>query len=144
MSTTGVEAFDTTLQKTHVWLNGIMAELGWEDRQKAYLALRATLHALRDRLIPEEAVHLGAQLPMLIRGFYYEGWHPSGKPLKEHREQFLSHLNESFRNDPGVNAEQVSRAVFRVLAGSISSGEIADVKGLLPKDLEALWPQEGG
>ena len=144
MSTTGIEAFDSTLQKTHIWLNSVMAELGWEDRQKAYLALRATLHALRDRLIIEEVTHLGAQLPMLVRGFYYEGWHPSGKPLKEHKEQFLSHINESFRNDPDVNAEQVACAVFRVLANYIASGEIADVKSLLPKDLEALWPQAGG
>jgi uncharacterized protein (DUF2267 family) len=32
------------------------------------------LHALRDRLPPEIAVHLSAQLPMLVRGIYYEGW----------------------------------------------------------------------
>jgi uncharacterized protein (DUF2267 family) len=30
------------------------------------------LHALRDRLTVEEASDLAAQLPMLIRGLYYE------------------------------------------------------------------------
>ena len=50
MSATGLEVFDRTLHKTHAWLKAIMEELGTEDRHKAYLALRAVLHALRDRL----------------------------------------------------------------------------------------------
>jgi hypothetical protein len=28
-------------------------------------------------------VHLGAQLPLLVRGIYYEGWHMAGKPTRE-------------------------------------------------------------
>lgn len=91
MSMTGLEVFDATVQKTHEWLKALMEELGWqEDRQRAYLALRAVLHALRDRLLLREALHLGAQLPMLIRSFYYEGWNPTHTPLKErHTEEFL-------------------------------------------------------
>jgi uncharacterized protein (DUF2267 family) len=76
MSITGLEVFDTTLQKTNEWLQEIMQEFGTENRQQAYAALRATLHTLRERLPTEETAHLGAQLPMLIRGIYYEGWHP--------------------------------------------------------------------
>ena len=62
MSTTGLAVFDTTVQKTNVWLKGIMQELGWEDRHKAYMALYTTLHALRDRLTLEETAQFGAQL----------------------------------------------------------------------------------
>jgi len=69
MSNTILDVFDASLQKTQVWFNDLMSELGWQEQpQKAYLALRAALHALRDRLTVEEAVHLGAQLPILIRG----------------------------------------------------------------------------
>jgi uncharacterized protein (DUF2267 family) len=43
--------------------------------------LRATLHALRDRLIIDEVAQLSAQLPMLIRGLYYKGWDPTKTAL---------------------------------------------------------------
>jgi uncharacterized protein (DUF2267 family) len=90
MSTTGLEIFDTTLQKTHVWLNDVMHKLGWQDeRPRAYLALRTVLHALRDRLPVEEATHLGAQLPMLIRGFYYENY-PSISPSRSGTKRSFS------------------------------------------------------
>ncbi len=72
MATTGLKAFDTTVEKTNLWLKEIMAEMGTNDRHRAYLALSAVLHALRDRLPMEEAIQLGAQLPMLIRGLFYE------------------------------------------------------------------------
>jgi len=138
---TGLEVFDTTVHKTHIWLNDIMQELGWEDRYKAYGGLRTTLHALRDRLTVEETAQLAAQLPMLIRGLYYEGWDPTGKPQKvRHKEAFLTPIREHFRNDPRVNAEQVARAVLKVLTQHVSEGEIADIKHLFPTELRELWP----
>ena len=143
MSTTGLEAFDTTLQKTQIWLNDLMAELGWpeEDRSRAYLALRSVLHALRDRLTAEEAVHLGAQLPMLVRGFYYEDWKLSGKPVKErHKDDFLAHVKNAFHGDQRVSPEEIARAVLKVLDRHVTRGEAQDVKGILPHELRELWP----
>ena len=142
MSSSVLEVFDASLQKTQVWLNDLMKEIGWEDKpQKACLALRTGLHALRDRLTVEEAVHLGAQLPILIRGVYYEGWKLTGKPVKErHRSEFLDHVAKAFRVDETVDPEKVMRAVLSVLARHISPGETENVKGLLPKSLQELWP----
>ena len=142
MSTTGLEVFDTTLQKTHIWLNDITDELHWDDRFRGYKALRAGLHALRDRLTVEEAAHLGAQLPMLIRGLYYEGWTPAGKPNKTRsKDEFLAPIHEQFRGDPEVDPERVARAVFKVLAKRVTEGEIQDVRSMFPKDLADLWPE---
>jgi uncharacterized protein (DUF2267 family) len=87
---TSPDVFEGTLQKTQVWLNDLMFELDWEDRpQKAYLALRTVLHALRDRLTVEEAVQLGAQLPMLVRGFYFEGWTLREQATRNAQEDFF-------------------------------------------------------
>jgi uncharacterized protein (DUF2267 family) len=141
MSVTTLDVFETTLHKTNSWLNELMQVLGWQDKRKAYLALRVTLHALRDRLTIEEVAQLGAQLPMLIRGFYYEGWDPTGKPLKErHKEQFLARIEQQFRGDESIDPERVARAVFTVLANRISEGEIEDVKHVLPAEMRDLWP----
>jgi len=141
MATTGLDTFDTSLQKSNIWLKEIMEDQGWEDRHRAYLALRSVLHTLRDRLPPDEATDLGAQLPMLIRGLYYEGYKPSGKPTKEHKEQFLSHVSKAFQNDPEIDPERVVRSVLGLLARRVSEGEIKDVRGSLPKDIHDLWPQ---
>ena len=134
--------FDGTRQKTQLWLNDIMDELDWQDHpHKAYLALRTVLHALRDRLTVEEAVQLGAQLPMLVRGFYYEGWTLRGKPRKErHKEDFLAHIKEAFKDDFTSRPESIARAVFKTLVRHTSQGEIDDVKHSLPKALHELWP----
>ncbi|MEN2981558.1 MAG: DUF2267 domain-containing protein [Thermus sp.] len=144
MSATGLEVFDTTLHKTHAWLKAIMEALGAEDRHRAYMALRAVLHALRDRLPVEEVAQLGAELPMLVRGLYYEGWDPTGKPLKErHKEEFLAHVARELRtpSGPALDPEAAARAVFQVLAQKVSEGEIRDVQNLLPKELRELWPR---
>jgi uncharacterized protein (DUF2267 family) len=141
MSATGLEVFDTTLHKTHRWLNELMLIMDWQDRHRAYLAMRATLHALRDRLTVEETAQLAAQLPMLIRGFYYEGWDPTGQPVKErHLEQFLAHITQYFRDEDFCDAERIARGVFTILATRVTEGEIEDVKQVLPEEIRSLWP----
>jgi uncharacterized protein (DUF2267 family) len=144
MPNQGLEIFDRTLQKTHEWLNDIMKLLNWNDRQKAYTALRGTIQALRDRLPNEVAVKFGAQLPMLVRGFYYEGWKPSIAPVKvKSSEDFVdfisSHLNSVHLEDE-TDREQVVRAVLQVIAKHVSEGEIELIKQVLPRSLALLWP----
>jgi uncharacterized protein (DUF2267 family) len=143
MNQGAMAAFDSTIQTTNIWLNDILEQLGWEGRHRAYQALRAVLHALRDRLSVDQAASLAAQLPMLVRGIYYEGWHPHGKPLKErHKEEFLLHIETAFRDDPDVNAELVVKAVFQVLAKHVASGEIEILKHNLPSELRSLWTED--
>ena len=66
---TAHDLFDGTLPKTQIWLNDLMSELDWENHpHKAYLLSSGAARFTRDRLTLEEAVQLGAQLPMLVRG----------------------------------------------------------------------------
>ena len=75
MSASGLDVFDKTLQTTHLWLDEIQAELG-PDRQVAWKVLSVVLHKLRDRLPVQLAAHLGAELPLLVRGVYYDQFQP--------------------------------------------------------------------
>jgi uncharacterized protein (DUF2267 family) len=132
-----VEVFDATLEKTYLWLNELAEELGTGDRRQAYQVLRAFLHALRDRLPVETAAKLGAQLPMLVRGFYYEGWDPTHKPEKMHLEGFLDHIRRGANLDPD-QVEMAVRAASKTLQRHVTSGELAKSLGILPNDIFRL------
>jgi uncharacterized protein (DUF2267 family) len=147
MTRTGLDVFDTTTQKTNEWLRDISRELADENRRHAYLALRGTLHAIRDFLPLDESAQLSAQLPMLIRGLYFEGWKPSVTPeTNRSRESFLSRVDDAmertlWNEDVQYDTEQAARAVIRVLALYVSEGELEQVKHTLPQHVRELWPE---
>jgi uncharacterized protein (DUF2267 family) len=142
MSATGLDVFDKTVQTTNAWLKEIMEVIG-PDRRRAYRVLAAVLHALRDRLTVDEAAQLGAQLPILVRGLYYDRWHhPAGKPERlRHKEEFLAAVAAELDDIGPINPENATRAVFSVLEHHIAPGEIEDVKTTLPTQLRELWPR---
>ncbi len=141
MTTAARSVFENTLQKTDQWLNEVQQQMGTDDPHHAYRALHAVLMALRDRITPEEATDLGAQLPMLIRGLYYDQWNPSKTPTRERsRESFLDHIDELLQDDPRIDPETATRAVFSVLDRHVTAGEVRHVKEMLPKELRVLWP----
>jgi uncharacterized protein (DUF2267 family) len=142
MSTLAI--LDRSVQKANIWIRDTNYELGWFTFQRGYLSLRAVLHALRDRLTTQEIAQLAAQLPIFIRGIYYEGWNPAQTPIKSRgKELFLSQIRAQFANtrNPDVDTEHITRAIFRVLCKHISKGEIDQIKNLLPKELREFWPE---
>ncbi len=142
MSTTGLPTFDRTLQESNAWLNSLMQHLHSEDRHFAYIALRATLHALRDRVGPENASHFAAQLPMLLRGLFYEGWHMAGSPTREHNKaQFLDRVRQEMPKPLERDAERAARAVFEVVWEKMDAGAVAKAIRILPEDVRDLWPR---
>lgn len=134
--------FESTLQKTNVWLNEICERLHWEgDHQKAYQALRAVLHVLRDRLPVEEAAHLGAQLPMLVRGFYYDGWRPAQTPVKVKTvQEFYDAVRENCPANRNLNPLRCTAAVMAVLGAHVSQSEVEKLRAIFPPRLRDLWP----
>lgn len=143
MATTGLAVFDTTINETNQWLKALEAELLIDDRHKAYLALRAVLHALRDRLSPGGAMRLGAQMPMLLRGLYVEGWRPDETPVRTHSvEAFAAKVAEELPPDFGFEPDFLARMVIRALWGQMSGGAMRKAREEVPEALRALWPDE--
>jgi len=128
-----------SVEKTHIWLNDLSEALGAEDRQYAYRALRAVLHALRDRLTVDMAAKLAAQLPTLIRGIYYEDWDPSRTPLAiRDVGAFLDHVAAEGHMAGETEASLAVGAVISVLRAHLAAGEIDHVLAVLPDSFSVL------
>lgn len=139
MSANGLDVFDKTLETTHIWLNEICADLG-PDKQVAWKVLSTVLHKLRDRLPIGLAAHLGAQLPLLVRGVYYDQFEPSKLPTEcNSREEFVAEVAEWLSDIRPVDPDQAVRSVFRVLSRHISEGQVAKVREALPRGLRQSW-----
>lgn len=142
MSATGLEVFDKTLQTTNIWLQEIMEDLG-PDRQVAWRSLGAVLRTLRDRLPIELAAHLGAQLPLLVRGTYYEQWHPSAQPRPSRSlDEFLEPVGRDLSGLRPINVQDAVRSVFKVLSAHVDRGQAENVRDALPDEVRRLWPAE--
>ena len=136
------DVFAQTVQKSNLWLKQVMAEIGTDDKHRAYTALKSVLQTLRDRLTVEEATDLAAQMPALIRGIFFEGWKPVDKPVKYSREEFTDRIREQFRNLSGINHGEIIRGVFRVLQENIPEGEINHIIGTMPEEFAEFWMQD--
>ena len=141
MSANGLEVFDRTLQITHIWLDEIIEELH-TDRQTAWRVLGAVLRALRDRLPPGLSAHLSAELPLLVRGAYFEHWKPGEETLKLRTlAEFLERVSAGLTHGKPIGSLDATRAVFAVLARHLDKGQIEKVSHALPADLREFWPR---
>lgn len=140
MPSSGHPTFDKTLQESNLWLKELASTLHTGDRETAYRVLRATFHALRDRIGPQNAVHLGAQLPMLLRGLYYEGFRIEDATTERHLKPFLEHVRSELPATIGLDIEDAVKGVFWVMADKIDPREIAKIANVLPAELRALLP----
>lgn len=140
MATAQLSAIDSSTEKTNRVLKEIEQAFGWppERRHQSYAALSTVLHCLRDRLPIGEAAQLGAQLPLLIRGVYYDGWNPGRVPMKMDRAEFLGRIRQSFRFEVDGGPEQLVRVVTRALRQYVTDGEWDDVTSTMPGDLRAI------
>ncbi|MEF8816612.1 MAG: DUF2267 domain-containing protein [Salinibacter sp.] len=132
-----------SVHTTSAWLKHVADELGHEDKQKAYHALRGVLFALRDRLPVDEVMNLSAQLPTLIRGVYFEGYKAAGKPERyRDQDEFFDRVWEELEVVDGGAPEAATRAVLAMLEDKVSEGEIEDIQHMLPASLNSLWDDE--
>lgn len=134
-----MDVFDRTLQTTNIWLDEIIQEIG-SDRQIAWKVLSTVLHKLRDRLPLDLAAHLGAQLPLLVRGAYYDQFEPARLPTDcDTKEELAEEIGEWLSDVRPIDPEAAMNAVFRVLSRHITESQIAKVRGALPRGIRQSW-----
>ncbi|HEU5016875.1 MAG TPA: DUF2267 domain-containing protein [Pseudolabrys sp.] len=128
-----------TLQTTNLWLDDVAEFIG-PDRQTAWHALGAVLRTLRDRLPLNLSVHLGAELPILIRGLYYDQWRPSEQPTKwRSADEFLEQVTERLDRVKPVNVTQAARGVFHAIDHYVEPHQVEHVRNALPEPVRILW-----
>lgn len=139
MSANGLEVFDKTLQTTHIWLNEISQAIG-PDRRLAWKVLSVVLHKLRDRLPVEVSAHLGAELPLLIRGVYYDQYRPAAQPSAcRNWPDFVAEVQEWLADARPVDARDATLAVLAVLSRHLPPGQVEKVKDALPSSIRSAW-----
>jgi uncharacterized protein (DUF2267 family) len=141
MATTGLEVFDKTLHTTNQWLDEICAEIG-PDKHLAWHVLGAVLRSIRDELLIGQSAHLAAQLPLLIRGAYFDQYRPAAQPVAERsQEDFIARIRQELAGCRPVRPDLAATAVMRTLNRHITEGQVKKARDALPKGIRALWPE---
>lgn len=139
MSVNGLDVFDRTLHTTNAWLKEISEELD-VDRHAAWKILSTVLHKLRDRLPVDLSAHLGSQLPLLIRGVYYDQYQPAKQPTRcSSLDEFVEEVGEWLTDAKSVEPRRAIEAVCHVLSRHLAPGQVDKVRANLPKAIRALW-----
>jgi uncharacterized protein (DUF2267 family) len=141
MATTGLEVFDKTLHTTNLWLDEISAEIG-PDRHLAWHVLGAVLRSIRDEMQVEQSAHFAAQLPLLIRGAYFDQYRPATQPASARsHDDFVARIQHDLSGSRPINAEAAAATVMRTLNRHVTGGQVRKVRDALPKGVRAMWPE---
>jgi uncharacterized protein (DUF2267 family) len=133
-----LDVIDRTVAKTYEWLHQVAERDDFDDLNRAYHVLRSVLHALRDRVEPNVAAHVAAQLPMLVRGIFYEGWDPAKTPMRMSLPEFLSRVEKEAGLKGTSEAEEAVRAVMAVCWAELGEGTMGHLISVLPSDFAVL------
>jgi uncharacterized protein (DUF2267 family) len=126
--------------EANVWLKKVAECTGIADRDRAGRVFRAVLHALRDRLPAIEAAHLGAQLPIIWKGVYYDGYKPNREPARIRNEadwlHFIGSKDYAQSGDfpSPEDARQAFTGVMQALRALLSPGQFEQVEQALHQE----------
>jgi len=137
-----IKTFKTTLDHTELFIKKMMETKEFRTPNHAFVVLRATMKALRDRIGPGEALHLGGQLPALLRGYYFEGFDMANlsnpKIKSKGTNEFFGQVRDYLDAYDFMELERVVPIALNVLLDGIDDGEADQVVNQLPKDLQDL------
>lgn len=138
--------FEKYASKGNEIVKQVAQALGDPDgTDRAASILRSVLHALRNVMIPEEAVQFMGQLPLVLKGVFVDGWDLQQKKKVRNMQDFLEEAREAagnaaakdFGNDQ--EATRTIKEVINVLRLHFSEGQVEHTKDVLPKHLQELF-----
>jgi uncharacterized protein (DUF2267 family) len=114
------------------------------DERRAETLIFAVFQELRDRLTPEEAADVAAQLPHSLQMLWLSFDYPGRRVRRVHEYQFLEEVRRMVGFEAKSHAEEAVVCVFSVLQEALGSptgreGEARHVFSQLPSDLKELW-----
>lgn len=140
MGSEGLDVIEHSVHLAHDWVNELTGRLDWSSKRSALRLMRVTMHHIRDHLPVDELAQFSAQLPVLVRGFFFEGWVPKRTPIKErHEYEFVAYIDEQMADTEEYRGREDIKCVFDLLNARLSRGEIEDVRACLPADLRDIW-----
>lgn len=139
--------FNQYAAEGNTFMKAYAKELGLsKDHDKAGRILTTILHGIRSMISTEESLQLIAQLPMFLKAIYVNGWAIKTKKEKiKSMEDFIDHLRTISKKtslvdfDSNEIAEEDVFSTFNMLRNYVSSGQMDDVIGQLPKQLKRLF-----
>jgi uncharacterized protein (DUF2267 family) len=137
-----VPILENNIHQTMDWIYAIEEACHWDEnnQKKAFLALKAVLHQLRDLLPIESAAQLGDLLPIVIRGIFFENWKPTTPQVPEpKREDILKNMTSALYPYHSVDVEQTVRGVLQVLKQKLPTNELEAIIRGLPKELREFY-----
>ena len=138
-----LHVFDPHLETATAWLNELgetLAIAPAHHPQRTLRALRAGLHAIRDRLPAKDVVELGNKLPTLIRGVFYEAWKFDNDHTRiRDPEALLARVAQKLATERGLDPAGVLRAVIQLLGSHVPSEELSDITATLPRSIAIWW-----
>ncbi|MFZ2064318.1 MAG: DUF2267 domain-containing protein [Candidatus Binatus sp.] len=114
------------------------------DERRAEAVIFAVFQELRDRLTPDEAAKVAAQLPASLKMLWVSFDRPDRQVRRLHEPQFLGEVGRMAAIDNEIETERAVVAVFGALQDALGSvtgttGAAGHVMGQLPADLKRLW-----
>jgi uncharacterized protein (DUF2267 family) len=133
------EVIEKTLEETNHVLSLVENHYGWKgQRNQSYEAVRVILHVLRDRMTIDQVALFSNQLPLLMRGVYYEGWKPSADAVQTSGQGFVEQVREKYFQSTTEDIEDLISVVFGALIDCMDPEGAEIIKRELPEDVSRL------
>jgi uncharacterized protein (DUF2267 family) len=124
VSRKSVPAIETARAEAYRWMDDICDALGTVDRGYGLAALRAVLHALRDRLTLEQSAHFSGHLPVLFGGIYFENWNPNARTTRDRTVgEFAERVRRSLGGASAHDGLRIVAAVFGVFERNLAGDD---------------------